>query len=210
MTEEAIRKNISENLARLRTQRGMTQAQLADRLHYSDKSVSKWERGEGVPDVLVLAALAEEFGVTVSALIGEEAPAPREESGAEDKYGRLSFRRLLTLLLVLCASYLCAFVLFDSPSLVFPGMAHRWVFFLIAAFAASSAMAVLFSLWRMKPARLAAVSIALWSAGLSLHFTASLFRGWAILCGILQVLCVLILLKIDGLACVWPPAAKKS
>ena len=212
MTEDAIRKNISENLVRLRTRSGMTQAQLAQKLHYSDKSVSKWERGEGVPDVMVLAALAEEFGVTVSGLIGEDVPsAPAaDEAGARGKDAPFWPRWLLTLLLAVCLCYLCAFILFDSPRVVFPGMPHRWVLFLFAAFASAGVMTVLFSLWDIKPARLASLSLALWSAGLSLHFTVSLFPGWAILCGILQVLIVLIFLRRDGLACVWPPAAKKD
>lgn len=47
---------------------------LARKLNYSDKSVSKWERGEGLPDVYILAQIAQLYGVTVSNLIGEEEP----------------------------------------------------------------------------------------------------------------------------------------
>ena len=57
------------NLIQLRTSRGMTQAELGALLNYSDKTISKWERGEAIPDAYVLTQLAEIFGVTVDALL---------------------------------------------------------------------------------------------------------------------------------------------
>lgn len=59
----------ASNLIKLRTQAGLTQAELGEKLHYSDKSVSKWERGESVPDAYVLKCIAEMFGVTVDYLL---------------------------------------------------------------------------------------------------------------------------------------------
>ena len=44
----------ASNLIRLRTAAGMTQAELGEQLNYSDKSISKWERGEAIPDAMVL------------------------------------------------------------------------------------------------------------------------------------------------------------
>ena len=52
---------IAGNIAQLRKANGMTQAGLAEQLGYSDKSVSKWERAEGVPDVLCLKKIADLF-----------------------------------------------------------------------------------------------------------------------------------------------------
>ena len=57
------------NLIRLRTGRGLTQAELGAKINYSDKAISKWERGEAIPDAFVLTQLAEIFGVTVDALL---------------------------------------------------------------------------------------------------------------------------------------------
>ena len=56
---------IGELIHRLRRERGLTQLQLAERLGVSDKAVSKWERGLGCPDVSLLPALSEAFGVDV-------------------------------------------------------------------------------------------------------------------------------------------------
>ena len=63
----------------LRTEQGLTQKQLADRLHLSDRTVSKWERGAGCPDVSLLGALARELGVDPGCLLaGELGRNPRE------------------------------------------------------------------------------------------------------------------------------------
>lgn len=62
---EEIKDVFAGNLIRLRTNAGLTQAQLAETLNYSDKSVSKWERAEGMPDLVVAKAIADRFGVTV-------------------------------------------------------------------------------------------------------------------------------------------------
>lgn len=63
----------------LRTEQGLTQKQLADRLHLSDRTVSKWEQGAGCPDVSLLGALARELGVDPGCLLaGELGRSPRE------------------------------------------------------------------------------------------------------------------------------------
>lgn len=66
---EDLKVVFAANLIRLRTEAGLTQLQLAEQLNYSDKSVSKWERGDALPDVIVMKAMADLFGVTVDFLI---------------------------------------------------------------------------------------------------------------------------------------------
>lgn len=72
----------------------MTQAELAEKINYSDKNVSKWERAEGVPDVLVLHELAELYGVTVNDFLTEHA----EELPQKSPKGFWAKRWLITLL----------------------------------------------------------------------------------------------------------------
>ena len=55
----------ASNIIKLRTGAGLTQAELGEKLNYSDKTISKWERGEAIPDAYVLTQMAEIFGVTV-------------------------------------------------------------------------------------------------------------------------------------------------
>ena len=59
----------ASNLIRYRTAAGMTQLELGEKIHYSDKSISKWERAEAIPDAYVLTQLAALFGVTVNDLL---------------------------------------------------------------------------------------------------------------------------------------------
>lgn len=66
---EELKVVFASNLIRLRTQAGMTQLQLAEKLNYSDKSVSKWERGDALPDLIVTKTIADLFGVTVDFLL---------------------------------------------------------------------------------------------------------------------------------------------
>ena len=66
---DECRAAVAANLIRLRTAAGLTQSALGDKLNYSDKSVSKWERGDAAPDVFVMKQIADIYGVTVDYLL---------------------------------------------------------------------------------------------------------------------------------------------
>lgn len=76
MDIDLIRRNISNNIVTNRKRLQLTQADLAQRLNYSDKAVSKWERAESIPDVTTLVQLAELFGITVNDLLTEPGARP--------------------------------------------------------------------------------------------------------------------------------------
>ena len=63
---------VASNLIRLRSAAGLTQAELGARLNYSDKTISKWERGEAIPDAYVLTQLGELFGVSVDKMLSSQ------------------------------------------------------------------------------------------------------------------------------------------
>ncbi len=83
MDGEKIKKQIGANIASYRKRSSMTQAGLADKLNYSDKAVSKWERGESVPDVLTLVSLAKLFGITVDELLVDPNELPENPGKIE-------------------------------------------------------------------------------------------------------------------------------
>lgn len=69
-----------------RKELGLTQAELADRLQITNKAVSKWENGDGMPDVNLLAPLASELGLTVDELLnGQEKPHIDESQNITEK-----------------------------------------------------------------------------------------------------------------------------
>ena len=76
MDDEKLKYQIGANIAAYRKRAGLTQLALAEKLNYSDKAVSKWERGESVPDVLTLMQLAAQFGITVNDLLTDPEALP--------------------------------------------------------------------------------------------------------------------------------------
>ena len=80
---------IASNLIKLRLAAGMTQAELGEKLNYSDKSLSKWERGDVTTDVFVLMQIADIFGVDVDYLLkphNEIEPAIYNKPASEATY----------------------------------------------------------------------------------------------------------------------------
>lgn len=75
---------VGELIRRLRLEKGMTQRQLAQKLNLSDKTVSKWERGLGCPDVTLLAELSQILGVDLSRMLAGDL-APNETDGGNMK-----------------------------------------------------------------------------------------------------------------------------
>ena len=90
--DEELKLFVASNIIKLRTGVGMTQSELGEKLNYSDKTISKWERGEALPGVLPLKQMADIFGVSVDFLLSpndqwvsadEQARAEEEKAAAE-------------------------------------------------------------------------------------------------------------------------------
>lgn len=74
---ENTRELIASNITKYRKMCGLTQADLATKLNYSDKAVSKWERGESLPDIIILKEMSRLFGVSLDALTSAEEEKPK-------------------------------------------------------------------------------------------------------------------------------------
>ena len=85
MDGEKLKLQIGHNIASYRKRAGLTQAGLAEKLNYSDKAVSKWERGESVPDVITLVQLSEQLGISVNDLLEDPNALPAGEPGNLEK-----------------------------------------------------------------------------------------------------------------------------
>lgn len=133
----------------------MTQLELANKLNYSDKSVSKWERGEGLPDLEVTARIAGVLGVSVSDLIADKVKR------------RVLITRNKALITVLSIGlvWLIAAILFFLFQLALPDFSS-WILF-VYAIPASAIVAIVFSsIWWKKIHVLLSVSVLIWSSGL--------------------------------------------
>ncbi|MGI5905800.1 MAG: helix-turn-helix domain-containing protein [Candidatus Pararuminococcus gallinarum] len=80
----------SENLKALRKQKGMTQEELASRLHVVRQTVSKWEQGRSVPDADLLVRLAEVLETTVAVLLGSPVEEPEDKDALAQTLERLN------------------------------------------------------------------------------------------------------------------------
>ena len=80
-------------IAELRKEKGLTQAQLAERFGLSNKAVSKWETGKSLPDASIMIDLCDFLGITVNELLsGERIRVEDYMEKAEEKIGRASCR----------------------------------------------------------------------------------------------------------------------
>ena len=194
--EAALRRTVSKYIAAYRKAHKDTQMDLAAKLNYSDKSVSKWERGESLPDVYILSQIADLYGVSVSALIGEIQP-PKES-----KPHYHMFILLLSLALTMAVATLL-FSMFMICKVDYPA----WMFFVYALPVCSIICIVFTSLWWGILWQGVSVSALIWTLGLSLYLSFELENVSLIflVCAALQVLTVLwevfrkFLLKSKGL-----------
>ena len=94
MDNDKVKYRIGTNISAYRKQAGLTQAGLAEKLNYSDKAISKWERGESIPDVLTLIQLAEQFDITVNDLLVDPDQLPGNPTTLEAAMSQVSEKAL--------------------------------------------------------------------------------------------------------------------
>lgn len=167
-----LNQKIAKNLTNYRKAAGLTQAELAEKINYSDKSVSKWESGNGIPDVYTLVQIAELYGVSVNAFLGEEAP----------QFERKKTKGLHTLIMLLSVGIVwlvsvCAFVALQ----LFKKEEYAWLFFIYAIPTSAIVLIVYASIWKHRILNFVSVSTLIWTVLLSVYLTGkllSLAYGW--------------------------------
>ena len=114
MTMEEMKLSLAGKLIRLRKQAGLTQAELGEKLSYSDKAVSKWERGESMPDAYVLSQMARLYGTTVDSLLSEADPwmDPLAKKKKEERENAPRFSGAFVTLTAIMAIWTMAVIMF--------------------------------------------------------------------------------------------------
>jgi transcriptional regulator with XRE-family HTH domain len=194
MEESELRERVAKRIALYRKNCGMTQLELAEKINYSDKSVSKWERGDGMPDTFVLYQLAELFGVTVDALLYEDVEPSKTPDDAEKSHDRL--RRLAKTLLLVGVVWLFGTVLYFIMNLavnIFSVDIHNTELIFLYCLPFSCIVLIIFTkLWWNPLSCFFSVSGLVWTAPLSVYCTFSRYdtKNMFLICAVLQILAV--------------------
>lgn len=160
---------IAENIAILRKSRMMTQGDLAEKLNYSDKAVSKWERGESVPDIAVLKQIADLFEVTVDYLLTRDHKVYKQERKEIKK--RKKTNRLFITLLSVVAVWLIAILIYLNFDSFLSHLNGKWLVY-VYAIPVSAIVAVIFNcIWGKRVLNILLSSLICWSLILSLYLT---------------------------------------
>lgn len=185
MEGDKIKKQIGANIASYRKRSSMTQVGLAEKLNYSDKAVSKWERGESVPDVLILIQLAELFDITVNDLVVDPNVLPDNPGAIERVMGRAvekTLKRKADKRIILhLSSLLVWFVaLLVVTILSFFDLHNAWIAFVYAIPADAIVLLSLRSAWKDFRGNRLLISLLMWGGLLSLFVTILAFVDWSL------------------------------
>ena len=182
MNEEKLKKQIGSNIASYRKRLHLTQVGLAERLNYSDKAVSKWERGESIPDVLTLALLAEQFEITVNDLLVDFNQLPGNPGKLEKAMTQVSEKALKRkadkrIILGLSSTLvwfvaLLVFVVMSSFDFLDP---YSWIIFFYAVPANAIVLLSLRSAWRDFRWNKALITLIVWGCLVSVHASLLVF-----------------------------------
>jgi len=187
---EDLKQVVAANMTTFRKERHLTQAQLANQLHYSDKAVSKWERGESLPDLLIMKQLADFYGIQIDdflktaeerAVLKQKNLSPPqtenpEENGAPEekqRHNHLMIAGMSALLVWLIASLI--FVVLDTAV---PGLKYGSFLFLYALPVTAVVCLVFNSVWFNPRRNYLIISVLVWSLIAAIFFTLYRYRIW--------------------------------
>ena len=185
MNDEKLKAILGSNIATYRKRQGLTQAGLAEKLNYSDKAVSKWERGESMPDVLTLVQVSELFGISVNDLLTDPNCLPENPGVVVEKMEKAVEKTLkrkadkpsilgLSSLLVWSVALLL-FVIISSLDIP-----RSWIAFIYAIPANAIVLLSLLSAWRDFRWNKTLVSVLVWGAILSIYVSLLMFVSFNI------------------------------
>ncbi len=193
INENEFRKNFGVKLNMLRKQRGLTQLELANELNYSDKAISKWERGESVPDSYTLYVIADFFAVSIDSLISNDEDI---SVGEFKQLKKSSPTKLFVPLISIFGIFFIASVFFLVMKNVDGWNRFAHYSFIYALPVASIVLTVFSSIWWKVIYRCISVSLVIWTSALSIYLSLDLanLKYIFISCIFLQIATILIYL----------------
>ena len=164
---------IANNIVELRKKNRITQLELAEKLNYTDKAVSKWERGESLPDIIVLKNIADLFGVTVDYLLEAD---HKSNDQIPSKQVNVHHNRKLILGMSSLLFVLIATIIFVIAKIMKLDSSRYWIPYMYTIPSICIVSLVLNSLWFTKKRNYLIISILLWSLILAIYFTLLSFK----------------------------------
>ena len=158
-TQEQI---VAENLIYYRKAAGLTQLEIAEKFNYSDKSISKWERAEGTPDIFVLKSLADFYGIKIDDFFREE--KQKVTNGKNSKHWFI-VGLSETLVWLVFAVFFVVFVI------VIPNAFSWWLLFVYAAATSSILGVVWASIFHRRLYQMITTSLIVWTTIASVYLT---------------------------------------
>lgn len=178
---EDLKPIIAKNIMTLRQGAKLTQSDLAERLNYSDKAISKWERAESIPDITVLKAIADLFEVPLDYLVREdhEQPAEKKPAPVAQKKRNHLVITMLSIVIVWFVATL-AYVLAD---MIDPTVTMRFLVFVYALPVSMIVWLVFNSIWFNSRRNYLIISLLMWTVILSVVLTLCAFdiSSWQLL-----------------------------
>ncbi|MBQ2738479.1 MAG: helix-turn-helix transcriptional regulator [Clostridia bacterium] len=165
-----LKEIIATNISELRSEAGITQIKLASALNYSDKAVSKWERAESIPDIVVLKQIADYFHVTVDYLLCEE----HREHKEKRKHMLRQMRRnnfIITCLSILLVWFIATFIFVELNITLTTPAIPSWMVFIYAIPVSLTVLLVLNSVWGNKRLNYLIISLMVWTVLLTVYLT---------------------------------------
>ena len=184
---------VAKNLVSLRKNKGMTQVELAEKLNYSDKAVSKWERGESLPDVETIKKLADLYDVSVDALLKEQADITKRIR----KYSLTGGQKLLISLISVALVWAVATVVYSLLCWFDVSSLYASYCFIVALPITFIVIIVFNCLWGPIWVNFVSVSALLWTVALCIYIPLRVSYGW--LCFIVPIPLQIALLFFYGL-----------
>lgn len=164
---------IANNIIKYRKEKGLTQLELAEMLNYSDKTLSKWERAEAIPDIITLKQLSEIFEVSVEVLISDEYVPKFEvhkpkKGTTRKKVVSITLLSLSLVWLVATFSFVLLAIL-DINSIYF----KPWFTFIFAVPISAIILLVFSCIWGNEIDRFVSTSALMWTLAMSLSISMS-------------------------------------
>ena len=169
-----LKQIIASNISRLRKQKKLTQLEFAKTLNYSDKAVSKWERAESIPDIIILKQIADLFGVTVDYIINEH--AENEKILVIEKAEKAKINKISLTLLSTCPIWIIATIVFTFV-LIFTGK-YMWQAFIVGIPLSILIFLIFNSIWGNRRNNYFIVSCFVWSILLCFYLCFIKFNVW--------------------------------